>query len=107
MSVGPTGIPASAAGLPLAQSTGSETERAGQDASGQARRASAERQAEQAAGIGQTEQDEGASDRDADGRRPWEQAPGAPSADATDAESSPPKTPDPTGTRGTQIDLTG
>ena len=66
------GIVGSAAGAPLSQTAGSETEAAKKDATAQSRKAEADNKAEQASGIGQTEQDEGTSDRDADGRRLWE-----------------------------------
>jgi hypothetical protein len=72
MSVGPLGIIGSAAGSPLAQSQGSDVNRAQQDTASQSRQTHMSEKAEHAAGVGQTEQDEEATDRDADGRRPWE-----------------------------------
>ncbi len=113
MHMGPvSGIVSSAAGAPLSQTQGSETERAKQDANAIQRQVAGEEKTEKATGIGETEQDEGASDRDADGRRLWE--PGAkgqqkhedrPSDPA--AENSPPPVKDPSGESGNTLDLTG
>jgi hypothetical protein len=103
------GIVGSAAGAPLSQTKGSETERAQKDGLAQHREVEADRQAEQAAGIGQTEQDQESSERDADGRRLWE-APAKPSDDgkSTDTPELPPRqSKDATGQSGTQLDLTG
>lgn len=110
MSIGPLGgLFASAAGAPLAQSSGSEVDRARQEAAAQKREIKAQEKAADAAGIGQTDGEQHQShDRDADGRRPWEIAadprrePNAESADET------PRAPaDPTGQSGNQLDLTG
>src|SRR3954468_5695942 len=49
-----------------------ETDRAERQSVDQARTADASERAENAAGIGQTEEDSQSSDRDADGRRLWE-----------------------------------
>jgi hypothetical protein len=111
MSIGPLGIIGSVAGSPLAQSKGSEVDRAAQDTAHQSRQINSENKAEQAAGIGQTEEDQESSDRDADGRRLWEeQAPpreasqdDAPAGEETDA----PRSKDPSGLSGGQLDLTG
>ncbi len=66
------GLPASAAGAPLAQTNGSDVERARQDVLDQQRRLTAEGRADRAAGIAETDGEElGTNDRDADGRRPW------------------------------------
>ena len=59
----------SAAGAPLSQTAGSETERAQKESLAQQRQVGRDQKAEQAAGIGQTEQDQESSERDADGRR--------------------------------------
>ncbi len=72
MSVGPLGMVGSSAGSPLAQSQGSDVNRAQQDTASQSRQTQMSEKAEHASGVGQTEQDEEATDRDADGRRPWE-----------------------------------
>lgn len=62
----------------------------------------------EAAGIGQTEQEESAGDRDADGRRVWEIPPSQKTQpetpEETAAEDSPP---DPLGECGQQIDILG
>ena len=67
MSVGPLGgIAGSVAGSPLAQSKGSDVERAQQDAANQTRRTKADQKAENAAGIGEADgEDHEAADRDA------------------------------------------
>ncbi len=103
------GIVGSAAGAPLSQTAGSETERAQKDSAAQHRQIDANQKAEQAAGIGQTEQDQESSDRDADGRRLWE----GPANSAKDAknEEAPDallrQSKDATGQSGTQLDVTG
>jgi hypothetical protein len=103
------GIISSAAGAPLSQSAGSETERVQKDALAQHRQIDADGQAERAAGIGQTEQDQESSERDADGRRLWEAPADAKQdkkvADVTAATVRQSK--DATGQSGTQLDLTG
>ena len=110
MSVGPTGITGSFAGSPLAQGKGADVERTQQETSDQARGAQADRRAEQAGGIGETEQDQEAHDRDADGRRPWEIG-GRRGGDAGESEDGGAAeqrlSRDPTGQRGTQLDLSG
>mgnify|MGYP000868243632 FL=1 len=111
MSVGPMGVAGSAAGSPLAQSQGSDVNRVQQDTASQTRQSQASQKAEQASGVGQTEQDEQASDRDADGRRPWEVG-SPPSADASAADEAAAETPpgpskDPSGLTGSQLDLHG
>jgi hypothetical protein len=109
MSVGSLGgVIGSAAGAPLSQTKGSEAERIGRDSAAVQREANAAEQADRAGGIGQTEQDGQASERDADGRRPWE----APTrTSAADAESNTTEetrqSKDPTGITGTRLDLTG
>ena len=105
------GITSSAAGAPLSQTSGSETERTQKEAIAHQRQVDADQQAEKAAGIGQTEQDQESSERDADGRRLWEAPAGAGKnkdnnegalADAATRQSK-----DATGQSGTQLDLTG
>jgi hypothetical protein len=100
----------SAAGAPLSQTAGSETERASRDGAAQQRQIEADQKAELAAGIGQTQEDQESSERDADGRRPWE----APAKKGTTeekeaAESVAParQSKDATGQCGSQLDLTG
>ena len=101
----------SAAGSPLAQSKGSDLDKAAQDTAHQARRTESQQQAEKAAGIGETEQDEQTSERDADGRRIWElggeeESHGDDSSTAADDDSQP-RSKDPSGQRGSQFDLSG
>ena len=103
-----TGAFASAAGAPLSQLAGAETERASKDASVQQRQAKSNAKSEAAAGIGETEQDQGTSERDADGRRLWELPPEA----ARPGEEPLPsvehhQVKDPTGIAGNSLDLTG
>ncbi len=100
----------SAAGAPLSQTAGSEAERAARDGSAQQRQVDANQKAELAAGIGQTQEDEESSERDADGRRPWEAPTKKGASDDQDASAS--ATPvrqskDATGQCGNQLDLTG
>ena len=110
MSVGPLGgVLGSAAGAPLAQTKGSETERAKGDSASQARQLDADKKTEQSSGVGQTQEDQGASDRDADGRRLWE----APAEEATAGNDThaptndQPRSKDATGAAGSKLDLMG
>ena len=110
MSIGPaSGIAGSAAGAPLSQTKSKDVEQAQRETAAQQRQVDTERQAENAAGIGQTQEDSEASERDADGRRLWEQAPQKPGDEPASDEEQPPgkRSIDPTGTRGEQLDLTG
>ncbi len=107
MSVGPMGAAASAAGAPFAQGQGSEATRAQQESAEQARQTNSTKKAEDAAGIGQTEQDEEASDRDADGRRLWEGAPEEGNAEQDDPTATGQRSKDATGEKGGQLDLSG
>lgn len=106
MSMGPIGgILGSAAGSPLAQTKGAATERAKQDSAATERIADADKKTEKAAGIGQTEGDSQTSDRDADGRRLWEQQQAKASQEEENAEESPTKKPK--GDTGEHLDLLG
>lgn len=91
MSMGPVGgVIGSAAGTALSQTKGATTERAAADAQAKATTDELDLKAEKASGIGQTEGDQEASDRDADGRRMWEQAPeGKQQGDQDSAEEQP------------------
>ncbi len=110
MSVGPLGgFAASAAGSPLAQTKGSDVERAQQDAAAQQRQIRSELKAESAAGIGEADgEDHETEDRDADGRRLWEEPP-AGNSDNSDASGSDkePRAKDVSGQSGNLLDLTG
>lgn len=108
MNVGPmSGVVSSAAGAPLSQTSGSETERAQKDASAHQRQVDTDKKAADAAGIGQTEEDQGMEDRDADGRRFWEASERKKTEVPADQNESPRKAKDPTGSSGNSLDLTG
>ncbi|MGD9631979.1 MAG: hypothetical protein AB7G28_10990 [Pirellulales bacterium] len=108
MSVGSLGgLIGSAAGVPLSQTGGSETERAGRDAASQQRAADGAARSEKAAGIGTTEQDQETSERDADGRRMWEAAPNKKQQEEAAAAAANRQSRDSTGQSGTHLDLTG
>jgi hypothetical protein len=109
MSMGFSGITGSAAGASLSQTSGSETERVRKDALTQNRQADAASKAERASGIGQTEQDQETSERDADGRRFWESPQEAAARGTEGSVNEPPsrQSKDATGQSGTQLDLTG
>jgi len=110
MNVGPmNGVVSSAAGAPLSQTSGSETERAQKDANVRQRQVDSEQKGEKAAGVGQTEEDQGASDRDADGRSFWKTAEEKKQelADEQSSEKAPRQAKDPTGDSGGALDLTG
>jgi hypothetical protein len=109
MSIASLGIVGGLATSGLAQRT-AETDRLPSDANDHSRAFDAAQQAEQAAGIGHAEGDSEATDRDADGRRPWElnsrpqptAAKAGPAENPTSALSK-----DPTGQRGNELDLSG
>jgi hypothetical protein len=108
MTIIPTGILGAAAGAGLAQRAGNEVDRAKQEAVAQQRQAELAQKAENAAGIGQTNEDQEAQERDADGRRPWEidgQKPAEKDSDPSQDASHRPR--DPSGQRGGTLDLTG
>lgn len=110
MSLGPLGgVLGSAAGAPLSQTKGSETERSAREGASQDNRVETEKKADEASGIGHTEEDQATDDRDADGRRLWE-APPETEDEQPDSEASAPPTKqvkDPKGESGNQLDLTG
>ena len=107
MSIGPMGTIGSAAGSQLAQGQGSEVNRAQQETADNARQTQSTEKAESAAGVGQTEQDEEATDRDADGRRPWELPPEVDEQTQVDHERGEPRSKDHTGQKGGKLDLSG
>ncbi len=109
MSIGPLGgLAGSAAGSPLAQAHGSEVDRARQDAAAQQRKVHSDQKAEDAAGIGETDGDDHeAEDRDADGRRLWEEAPTGEEHDAATGDSGAARAKDPSGASGNLLDLSG
>jgi hypothetical protein len=105
MSIGPLGIAASTAGVPLAQTKGSAVDRAQEAVGAERRRVYHEQKAAAAAGVGEPDGDNHeTTDRDADGRRPWEEPPEAePQAAAPDTRQSK----DPSQQSGNLLDLTG
>ncbi len=110
MSIVPTsGIVVSAAGLGLAQTTGSDAIRSQQAATAQQRHVESEIRAEDTAGIAATDgEDQETNDRDADGRRPWEiGGPAHPPHGQQAADADPPSPKDPSGVSGNELDLTG
>jgi hypothetical protein len=108
MSVGPLSFAGSAAATPLAQSKGSDVDRAEQETAAQQREFQHELKAEQAAGIGQTDGEEHETeDRDADGRRLWELPAKKPAVTEETAKAEELHSRDVTGQCGNQLDLTG
>lgn len=108
MSISSLGLIGSLATSPLPQK-GTETDKAVRSAADQAREIEAVRQAEAAAGIGQTEEDSQAAERDADGRRLWE-APTEKREGEGEPSQEDPATPlskDPAGEAGGELDLLG
>ncbi|MCA9119758.1 MAG: hypothetical protein H6822_34600 [Planctomycetaceae bacterium] len=110
MSVGPMGMAGSVAGS-LPQIRSADAGRAEKQAVDQARQTQSDHKAESAAGVGETSQDEQASDRDADGRRLWEAPLNETNNGGTNEEANEnlqvPQSRDPTGTSGSQLDLSG
>jgi hypothetical protein len=107
MSIGPTSFVGSVAGSPLAQVKG-ETDRTRDATAVNERRAASDAKAADAAGIGRTDSDQGAGDRDADGRRLYEEPPTAAKRDEESVFDQEPARPaDPTGNSGTNLDLMG
>ena len=110
MSVGPMGgILGSAAGAPLAQTKGSDKEKTIQETAAQTRLKESAKKATDAAGVGQTEEDQQSGDRDADGRRLWEAPPGGSDEQETTSDEQPREHPpkDTHGQAGNQLDLSG
>ena len=107
MSIGPTSFFGSVAGTPLSQAKGADLERAHHDAAGQDRKVAGDRQAENAAGIGSTEEESATGDRDADGHRLWEKPPDKPGGDDKAIAADEHRVKDPTGQSGSLLDLSG
>ncbi len=104
MSIGPLITPASAAGVPLARTKGTEVDRAAVEVGAQQRAVYHGEEAEAAASVGEPDgEHHETAERDADGRLPWDQ-PDAKKNDTT-AVQRPSK--DPTGQSGNFLDLTG
>jgi hypothetical protein len=106
MSIGPLGIPASAAGSPLAQTKGATMERAQGEVGAQRRAVYHEQEADAAAGVGEPdgEDHETTAERDGDGRRPWEDLP---EPEANPASLVARQSKDPSQESGNLLDLTG
>lgn len=104
-------IASSLAASPLAQNSSSEVNRNQQAARDQSRQLESAEKAEKAAGVGDPEESEKTSDRDADGRRAWEKPSKSHSEQSADDEdshgSTSSKSKDPTGQRGGSLDLCG
>ena len=106
MSIGPLGTLASIAASPLTQATSADVDRIRHESASHSREVSGNRATEEAAGIGATEEEQAADERDADGRRFWvETAKKRQEAEAAENESRPAK--DPHGDCGNQLDLQG
>jgi hypothetical protein len=113
MSIGPlSSIAGSVAGTSLAQTRGSEIDRAQQENAARELVARGDEQAEMAAGVGQTDgENHQTAERDADGRRPWE-FPRRPDdrpaeQDAGPEGPQPGPVQDPTGQSGGLLDVSG
>ncbi len=81
-----------------------------QDSTNQQRQVISDAKAEAASGIGATDaEDQQAHERDADGRRLWEEPPGGKEDEQNDASSTEPprKSRDPSGDSGNTLDLSG
>jgi len=109
MSIGSLGIVGSLAGTALTQKA-AEVDKTHRDAADAARQTDAAQRAESAEGIGQTEEESQAGERDADGRRMWERpTKKSPEAEAVEAASTAATAvaKDPEGTSGGIVDLMG
>jgi hypothetical protein len=85
---------------------GSSSEGVQKEAFALQRRAAADQKAEEAGGIGQTEEDEQTDERGADGRRLWERS-RRDQASPDGGTSSEPLSKDATGQAGNALDLVG
>ncbi|WP_425615003.1 hypothetical protein NA78x_004890 [Anatilimnocola sp. NA78] len=105
MSIGSLGSVGSFAASSATQRT-SDTEKTQTASADKSRADSGVEMTEKAAGIGETQEDTGASDRDADGRRLWEVNPQQ-NVDPETANLVPHVAKDPTGAAGGELDLMG
>lgn len=102
------GLAGSAAGSPLSQTKGSDAEKAARTTADQARSVDGQDRSEKAAGIGQMQEDAETNERDADGRRLWEEPPPSGKKQDDEQEQSPrQRAKDPRGESGTSLDLMG
>lgn len=109
MSVGPLpSVAAGASGTTLTQAKGADVDRAQQETANYQRRVQADQRAENASGIGQADgEDHESSERDADGRRPWEIGGRTKSPAPSTPDATPRQAKDPSGQAGNLLDLTG
>ena len=109
MSIGSWGVVGSVSTGQLQQTRHADGDRVAQENRNHSREVANAQQAEAAEGIGQMSQDEGASDRDADGRRLWEltAGQGTPGEQGESQISDSPQSIDPTGMSGGNLDLVG
>ncbi len=101
-----TGALGSAAGAPLSQTAGAETERTQKESAAGERLVDAQNKSERASGIGETQEDQQTAERDADGRRLWE-GPAKKKAADPEEPTVDRRAKDPTGMSGNELDLTG
>ena len=107
MNVGVTsGALGSAAGAPLSQTAGSEAERTQKESAARQRLVDSQGKSERAGGIGEMEEDQQSSERDADGRRLWEVS-DKQKAETAEEAAVDRRAKDPTGVSGNELDLTG
>jgi hypothetical protein len=109
MSIGSlSSIAGSVAGTSLAQTRGSEIDRAQQEGAVRELRARADQKAEMAAGVGQADgENHETAERDADGRQLWEISRKQADPDTGSDESHRPHGQDPLGLSGNTLDLCG
>ncbi len=109
MSIGPmSSIAGSVAGTSLAQTRGSEIDRAQQESTAREILARTEEKAELAAGVGQTDgENHQTAERDADGRRLWAFSRRHGESDVGHEEAGEPHVQDPTGQSGSLLDMSG
>ena len=107
MSMIPSTSVGSLAGIPVAQAKGTETDRAIRETANKVREITSEKSAEDAAGIGTTEEESAAGERDGDGRQVLEQRRARPKSDTVQPDSASSRAKDPAGQSGTQLDLDG
>ena len=108
MSVVPTGLAGAFAGAPLAQTKGSEIERAQQYTQVRQRQANSQARTADAAGVAAADgEDTQAHDRDADGRQFWVRPGPTQPVDEAVEPAGPQQSKDPHGESGSQLDLTG
>ena len=108
MSIASLGIASSLASSVLPQRA-SEADKVQRETTEQSRALDAAQSAASAGGIGETEEDAQTSERDADGRRPWEQPAEATAKleQTTNANPGEPASKDPSGACGNLLDLVG